>query len=251
MIREINEPFESNNSELLETVYLPAKNTANIKDSKAFKILSDNNQDVSELFTGEKNEMYQPIEIEKYEEKNNKSLSEKYIEPIKELGNTLSDFVEDSIIGDVYKYAASGFDKEEIPPTAAILANTVAEFGVNLLPIMDKMIDFTATASVPAIGKVDAFNNDKALMEWSGEKVQWFRENREHFRKIQEDDNMAAQFANLVVQDSLVSIPLYEALHRNGVGKKWATFIAFGLGSAIAIEKKNIWCGKYISARVR
>ena len=70
MIREINEPFESNNSELLETVYLPAKDNANIKDSKAFKILSDNNQDVSELFTGEKNEMYQPIEIEKYEEKN-------------------------------------------------------------------------------------------------------------------------------------------------------------------------------------
>ena len=42
MIREIDETFESNNSELLETVYLPAKDIGNIKDSKAFKILSDN-----------------------------------------------------------------------------------------------------------------------------------------------------------------------------------------------------------------
>jgi hypothetical protein len=69
MYKEIDGAFENKNSELLESVFIPAKEKANIKDSKAFQILKDNKQDVSELFTGKKNEMFTPITIKKYEEK--------------------------------------------------------------------------------------------------------------------------------------------------------------------------------------
>ena len=241
MIREVDNTIQNKNSELLENIYLPAKTNSDIKNSKPFKILKENKQDVSELFTGEKNEMYEPIEIKKYEEKNKKSLSETYLEPIKELGNNLFDFVDQSFVGDTVDYAASGFEKDKIPPVFPILANNIGEFGVNMLPVMDKLIDFMAkspSSDGKGIVVPDVFNNDEKLMEWSGEKVRYFKENRAKWKAIQEDKNMASQFADLVVQDSLVSIPIYTGLTKAGVPKGWATVFAFGVGSAIAIEEK-------------
>ena len=241
MIREVDNTIQNKNSELLENIYLPAKTNSDIKNSKPFKILKENKQDVSELFTGEKNEMYEPIEIKKYEEKNKKSLSETYLEPIKELGNNLFDFVDQSFVGDTVDYAASGFEKDKIPPVFPILANNIGEFGVNMLPVMDKLIDFMAkspSSDGKGIVVPDVFNNDEKLMEWSGEKVKYFKENRAKWKAIQEDKNMASQFADLVVQDSLVSLPIYTGLTKAGVPKPWATVFAFGVGSAIAIEEK-------------
>ena len=256
MIREVDNTIQNKNSELLENIYLPAKTNSDIKNSKPFKILKENKQDVSELFTGEKNEMYEPIEIKKYEEKNKKSLSETYLEPIKELGNNLFDFVDQSFAGDIYNLTASGMKmsttlnpdkiKEEmentqIPPLFPILANNIGEFSVNMLPVMDKLIDFMAkspSSDGKGIVVPDVFNNDEKLMEWSGEKVKYFKENRAKWKAIQEDKNMASQFADLVVQDSLVSLPIYTALTKAGVPKGWSTVFAFGVGSAIAIEEK-------------
>jgi hypothetical protein len=238
MIKEIDGAFENKNSELLEGVFLPAKEKANIKDSKAFQILNENKKDVSELFTGKKNEMFTPITIKKFEEKDKESAAEFHLNTIKEIGNNLFDFVDQSVVGDTVDYAASGFDKEKIPPTFGILANNIGEFGVNLLPVMDKLIDFMGKPPGPD-GKIpDMLNNDEKLMEWSGEKVKYFKDNRAKFKAIQDDANMASQFANLVVQDTLVSLPIYEGLTKAGVPKAWATVLGFGMGSAIALEEK-------------
>jgi len=238
MIKEIDGSFQDKNSELLQDIYLPAKNKADIENSKPFKILKENKQDVTQLFTGQKNEMYQPIEIKKFEEKEKASTAEFYLNSIKDIGNNLFDFVDQSIVGDTVDYAASGFEKDKIPPTVGILANNIGEFGVNLLPVMDKLIDFMAKPPGPD-GKIpDMLNNDEKLMEWSGDKVQYFRENRAKFKEIQDDKNMASQFANLVVQDMAVSLPLYEGLTKAGVPKVWATVLGFGMGSAIALEEK-------------
>ena len=182
--------------------------------------------------------MYQPIEIKKFEEKEKASTAEFYLNSIKDIGNNLFDFVDQSIVGDTVDYAASGFKKDKIPPTVGILANNIGEFGVNLLPVMDKLVDFMGKPPGPD-GKIpDVFNNDEKLMEWSGDKVQYFRENRAKFKEIQDDKNMASQFANLVVQDMAVSLPLYEGLTKAGVPKMWATVLGFGMGSAIALEDK-------------
>ena len=238
MIKEIDGSFQDKNSELLQDIYLPAKNKADIENSKPFKILKENKQDVTQLFTGQKNEMYQPIEIKKFEEKEKASTAEFYLNSIKDIGNNLFDFVDQSIVGDTVDYAASGFEKDKIPPTVGILANNIGEFGVNLLPVMDKLVDFMGKPPGPD-GKIpDVFNNDEKLMEWSGDKVQYFRENRAKFKEIQDDKNMASQFANLVVQDMAVSLPLYEGLTKAGVPKLWATVLGFGMGSAIALEDK-------------
>ena len=104
MIKEIDGTFQDKNSELLKDIYIPAKNKADIENSKPFKILKENKQDLTELFTGQKNEMLEPITMKKYEEKDKKSLSEMYIEPIKELGNNLFDFVDQSVVGDTVDY---------------------------------------------------------------------------------------------------------------------------------------------------
>jgi len=238
MIKETDGSFQDKNSELLHDIYIPAINKSRIENSTPFKILKENKQDVTELFTGQKNEMYQPIEIKKFEEKDKESAAEFHLNTIKEIGNNLFDFVDQSVVGDTVDYAASGFDKEKIPPTFGILANNIGEFGVNMLPVMDKLIDFMGKPPGPD-GKIpDMLNNDEKLMEWSGEKVKYFKENRAKFKAIQEDANMASQFANLVVQDSLVSLPLYEGLTKAGVPKVWATVLGFGMGSAIALEEK-------------
>jgi len=238
MIKEIDGSFQDKNSELLQDIYIPAINKSSIENSTPFKILKENKQDVTELFTGQKNEMYQPIEIKKFEEKDKESTAEFHLNTIKEIGNNLFDFVDQSVVGDTVDYAASGFDKEKIPPTFGILANNIGEFGVNILPVMDKLIDFMGKPPGPD-GKIpDMLNNDEKLMEWSGEKVKYFKENRAKFKAIQDDANMASQFANLVVQDSLVSLPLYEGLTKAGVPKVWATVLGFGMGSAIALEEK-------------
>ena len=238
MYKEIDGAFENKNSELLENVFIPATEKANIKDSKAFQILKDNKQDVSELFTGKKNEMFTPITIKKYEEKEKETNAQFYLNSIKDIGNNLFDFVEQSVVGDTVDYAASGFDKEKIPPTFGILANNIGEFGVNMLPVMDKLVDFMAQVPGEDGKSADVFNNDQKLMEWSGDKVKYFKENRAKFKAIQEDANLASQFANLVVQDTLVSLPLYEGLVKAGVPKAWATVLGFGMGSAIALEDK-------------
>jgi hypothetical protein len=253
MIKEIDGSFQDKNSELLNDIYLPAKNKADIENSKPFKILKENKQDVTELFTGQKNEMLEPITMKKYQEKDKESNAKFYLNSIKEIGNNLFDFVDQSFAGDIYNLTASGMKmsttlnpdkiKEEmegnqIPPTFGILANNIGEFGVNLLPVMDKLIDFMGKPPGPD-GKIpDVFNNDEKLMEWSGEKVKYFKDNRAKFKAIQDDANMASQFANLVVQDSMVSIPLYEGLTKAGVPKIWATVLGFGMGSAIALEDK-------------
>ena len=238
MIKEIDGSFQDKNSELLNDIYLPAKNKADIENSKPFKILKENKQDVTELFTGQKNEMLEPITMKKYQEKDKESNAKFYLNSIKEIGNNLFDFVDQSVIGDTVDYTASGFDKEKIPPTFGILANNIGEFGANLLPVMDKLVDFMGKTPGPD-GKIpDVFNNDEKLMEWSGEKVKYFKDNRAKFKAIQEDANMASQFANLVVQDSMVSIPLYEGLTKAGVPRIWATVLGFGMGSAIALEDK-------------
>ena len=238
MIKEIDGSFQDKNSELLQDIYIPAQNKADIENSKPFKILKENKQDVTQLFTGQKNEMYQPIEIKKFEEKEKASTAEFYLNSIKDIGNNLFDFVDQSIVGDTVDYAASGFEKDKIPPTVGILANNIGEFGVNLLPVMDKLVDFMGKPPGPD-GKIpDMLNNDEKLMEWSGDKVQYFRENRAKFKEIQDDKNMASQFANLVVQDMAVSLPLYEGLTKAGVPKMWATVLGFGMGSAIALEDK-------------
>jgi hypothetical protein len=253
MIKEIDGSFQDKNSELLKDIYLPAKNKADIENSKPFKILKENKQDVTELFTGQKNEMLEPITMKKYQEKDKESNAKFYLNSIKEIGNNLFDFVDQSFAGDIYNLTASGMKmsttlnpdkiKEEmegnqIPPPFGILANNIGEFGVNLLPVMDKLIDFMGKPPGPD-GKIpDVFNNDEKLMEWSGEKVKYFKDNRAKFKAIQDDANMASQFANLVVQDSMVSIPLYEGLTKAGVPKIWATVLGFGMGSAIALEDK-------------
>ena len=238
MIKETDGSFQDKNSELLHDIYIPAINKSRIENSTPFKILKENKQDVTELFTGQKNEMYQPIEIKKFEEKDKESAAEFHLNTIKEIGNNLFDFVDQSVVGDTVDYAASGFDKEKIPPTFGILANNIGEFGVNILPVMDKLIDFMGKPPGPD-GKIpDMLNNDEKLMEWSGEKVKYFKENRAKFKAIQDDANMASQFANLVVQDSLVSLPLYQGLTKAGVPKIWATVLGFGMGSAIALEEK-------------
>ena len=253
MIKEIDGSFQDKNSELLQDIYLSAKNKADIENSKPFKILKENKQDLTQLFTGKKNEMYQPIEIKKFEEKEKASTAEFYLNSIKDMGNNLFDFVDQSFVGDIYDVTASGMkmsttlnpDKikkemegNQIPPMVGILANNIAEFGVNLLPVMDKLVDFMGKPPGPD-GKIpDVFNNDEKLMEWSGDKVQYFRENRAKFKEIQDDKNMASQFANLVVQDMAVSLPLYEGLTKAGVPKMWATVLGFGMGSAIALEDK-------------
>ena len=253
MIKEIDGSFQDKNSELLQDIYLPAKNKADIENSKPFKILKENKQDVTQLFTGQKNEMYQPIEIKKFEEKEKASTAEFYLNSIKDIGNNLFDFVDQSMVGDIYDVTASGMrmsttlnpDKikkemegNQIPPTVGILANNIAEFGVNLLPVMDKLVDFMGKPTGPDSKIPDVFNNDEKLMEWSGDKVQYFRENRAKFKKIQDDKNMASQFANLVVQDMAVSLPIYQGLTKAGVPKVWATVLGFGMGSAIALEEK-------------
>jgi hypothetical protein len=157
MIKEIDGSFQDKNSELLNDIYLPAKNKADIENSKPFKILKENKQDVTELFTGQKNEMLEPITMKKYQEKDKESNAKFYLNSIKEIGNNLFDFVDQSFAGDIYNLTASGMKmsttlnpdkiKEEmegnqIPPTFGILANNIGEFGVNLLPVMDKLIDF-------------------------------------------------------------------------------------------------------------
>ena len=238
MIKEIDGSFQDKNSELLQDIYIPAINKANIENSKPYKILKENKQDLTELFTGQKNEMYQPIEIKKFEEKDKESSGEFYLNSLKEIGDNLFDFVEDSVVGDTVDYVGSGFDKEKIPPTFGVLANNIGEFGVNMLPVMDKLVDFMAQVPGEDGKFADVLNNDEKLMEWSGEKVKYFRENRAKFKAIKEDDNLASQFANLVVQDSMVSVPLYEGLRKAGVPKVWATVLGFGMGSAIALEDK-------------
>ena len=58
MIKEIDGSFQDKNSELLQDIYIPAINKANIENSKPYKILKEDKQDLTELFTGQKNEMY-------------------------------------------------------------------------------------------------------------------------------------------------------------------------------------------------
>jgi len=79
-----------------------------LKIANLFKILKENKQDVTELFTGQKNEMLEPITMKKYQEKDKESNAKFYLNSIKEIGNNLFDFVDQSFAGDIYNLTASG-----------------------------------------------------------------------------------------------------------------------------------------------
>ena len=200
---------------LLNDFYLPLKSTQEIYNSNAYKTLSANNIDTAELFNTEKDRNSHSIVINK-----EYPLDEAAKKTAFELVKNVSSFIRD--------IPAAAGDK---------LINGLVQGGilaVNMAPITNKVLGSPIDENFVMENSISASNTLKETL----------KKNNEDFKKgfnlvNGRDLNSASELIGYVAQDAPYALPIYKGLKAVGVNDTTATFMAFGIGSAIAFAPEE------------
>ncbi len=65
-------------------------------------------------------------------------------------------------------------------------------------------------------------------------------ETKAHLDSLQEDSPFVTKLMGMVAQDAAYTYPIYKKLQKLGVPKSWNVPISFGLGGALAFDKKKL-----------
>ena len=108
-----------------------------------------------------------------------------------------------------------------------------ADVAVNLIPLIDKVFDYS--------GNTVGFQNlidDKKVMEFAQNLDVKLDKTRDWIKKYKKDDNFVSQLIGIIGQDAIYSYPIFNKLRDLGMPKYPAFFISGGIGGAIGIEQK-------------
>ena len=214
---------ENETYDFYEMSFLPSIEFDKIRNSKAFKLLKDNNEDTSELLGFEKHPNAGAIKLpnphhDKYDEK---SLMQMVAKDAQTVFEPLFDFIIET--------------PKDLVLSLGVAAVNGADVAVNLIPLIDKVFDYSG--NLVGFQNVDPLD-DKKVMAFAQNLDVKLDKTREWIKKYKKDDNFVSQLIGIMWQDALYSIPIYNKLRDVGMPKYPAFFISGGIGGAIGIEQK-------------
>ena len=209
---------------LLTETYLPKFEQDQVRDSNAYKLLKENNEDTSVLEGYEHNSKFTPIEwkeLDTFQDRDEwiakHSTPEQHKEFIGNIGDFLLETTKDGL------------------QNLGIAAINGADVATNLMPVVAKLFDNSGIA----IGMPNGFMNAKTEQQVY-DAAKYASDNlgkaREYLKSFREDDNIVSQLVGVMGQDMVYSIPIYNKLRDLGVPRYAAFFISGGIGGAIGVE---------------
>ena len=212
---------EKETYDFYEMSFLPSIEFDKIRNSKAFKLLKDNNEDTSELLGFEKHPNAGAIKLpnphhDKFDEK---SLMQMVSKDAGAIVEPLLDFIWET--------------PKDVILSLGVAAVNGADVAVNLIPLIDKVFDYS--------GNTVGFQNlidDKKVMEFAQNLDVKLDKTRDWIKKYKKDDNFVSQLIGIIGQDAIYSYPIFNKLRDLGMPKYPAFFISGGIGGAIGIEQK-------------
>ena len=213
------------NINLLDEVYLPQIEKEGFRKSKAFKLLDDKGLDTSQL--------------QGYEEKSSTPVTfDAYIEQ----GGTKEDWIAKHVTDENKKmfFGAIGdfvtdLGKDGLRSLAVGATNGV-DFAVNMAPVLTKLYDLSPIGVPPGTLEASGFQEDfVAKANAASDKL---GEAREFLKNYKDDGNVVSKLVQVMGQDLMYSIPIYNKLKSVGVPTIPSLVISGGVGGAIGIEKK-------------
>ena len=217
-------------NDLINNVYLPDFKKRSVRESDAYKLLSENKKDTSVLEGYENHPDAGTVNFESFD----KFLGE---------GGTKEEWIARHATPEVQKEFFSNvgdFMLETGKDTVLSLATAVvngADVATNLMPLFVKALDKAPLATGMPEGFLNEAN-EKQVYDFANNISNNLGEAREYLNKFKKDDNFVSQLVGVMSQDLLYSIPIYNKLRSAGVPKYPAFFISGGVGGAIGIEDK-------------
>jgi len=217
-------------NDLINNVYLPDFKKRSVRESDAYKLLSENKKDTSVLEGYENHPDAGVVNFESFD----KFLGE---------GGTKEEWIARHATPEVQKEFfsnVSDFLVETGKDTALSLATAVvngADVATNLMPLFVKALDKAPLLS----GMPEGFLNEateKQVYDFANNLSSNFGEAREYLNEFKKDDNFVSQMIGVLGQDLLYSVPIYNKLRSAGMPRYPAFFISGGIGGAIGIEKE-------------
>ena len=217
--------MEDNN--LLDNVYLPSIQKSEFEGSKSYDLVKKNDGDLNELATGEKSKELAPpdeFNFSTFDEVENFKAQHMTKENMKMFAEGLVEFGADTL--------------KDAARTAALVGINGADFAVNFLPAIDKVLDYAPNnLTVGKDGlKFNDLANDDQIMEYATSLSSKLGEAREWVKDFKPTDNIVTELAGVIGQDMAYSVPIYKKLKTLGVPNGWNTLISYGIGGAIGIE---------------
>jgi len=207
--------------DLIESSFLPHFEFEKLRNSKIYKLLKKNNKDTSELEGYEIVPGTGSIKLpnphhDKYDEKSLMQMVSKDAQTVIE---PLLDFIIET--------------PKDLVLSLGVAAVNGADVAVNLMPLIDKIFDYSGNP----VG-FKGLGDDKKVMELAQNLDVKLDKTREWIKKYKKDDNFVSQMIGIMGQDALYSIPIYNKLRDLGMPKYPAFFISGGIGGAVGIEKE-------------
>ena len=219
------------NKNLLDEVYLPEIEKQNFYNSKPYQLLKDNGGD--------------PTILENYETKE-KTTSVTFDEWINE-GGSKEDWIAKHAGPEVQRdfFSAMGdfvldLGKDGIRSIAVGATNGV-DFAVNLAPVLTKLYDMSPIG-LPA-GTLEKSGIQDDIVAKATAASEKLDEAREFLKNYKDDGNVVSKLVQVMGQDLMYSVPIYNKLKSVGMPTVPAFVISGGLGGAIGIEKKLKFTG--------
>ena len=214
---------ENETYDFYEMSFLPSIEFDKIRNSKAFKLLKDNNEDTSELLGFEKHPNAGAIKLpnphhDKFDEKSLMQMVSKDAHTVIE---PLLDFIVET--------------PKDLVLSLGVAAVNGADVAVNLIPLIDKVFDYSG--NLVGFQNVDPLD-DKKVMAFAQNLDVKLDKTREWIKKYKKDDNFVSQLIGIIGQDAIYSYPIFNKLTSLGMPKYPAFFISGGIGGAIGIEQK-------------
>ena len=214
------------NENLLDTVYLPEVDKQNLYEGKGFNLLKDNGGDTS-MIEGYQEPSSTPVTFDAYIEQGGtkEDWIAKHVTPenTKMFFGALGDFVSD-------------LGKDGIRSLAVGATNGV-DFAVNMAPVLTKLYDM-APVPLGGGGVLEASGAQEDLMTKAMKASDNIDQAREFLKNYKDDGNVVSKLVQVMGQDLMYSIPMYNKLKSVGVPTVPAFVISGGIGGAIGIEKK-------------
>ena len=118
----------------------------------------------------------------------------------------------------------------------AVGATNGVDFAVNLAPVLTKLYDLSPIGMPP--GTLEASGVQDDIISKATAASEKLDDAREFLKNYKDDGNVVSKLVQVMGQDLMYSMPIYNKLKSVGMPTVPAFVISNGIGAAIGIEKK-------------